>query len=265
MVERRRRRKAERRLPGNHQRRWLWGRHAVGETLRAGRWPVAELYLSDELPEGEREPVRAAAAALGAEVRVVPPERLRQLGKSSEHQGYLARMGPFPYADLADLEPAANARPLLVLLDGVQDPHNLGAILRSAEVLGVQGLVIGSEGQVGVTTHVARASAGAVNHLPIARVDDLAAAAGTIGGWGLMVVGASESGESAIGDVDLTGPVALVIGNEGRGLSPGVRGACDRLARIPQTGHIGSLNAAVAAGILFYETSRQRGGESIGE
>lgn len=258
MVERARRKRSRKRDP-NHQRRWLWGRHVVVETLRAARWPIEELYLADSLSEVDRESARVAATIVGAEVFVEPADRLRELGKTSEHQGYLARMGPFPHADLADLIdlPTGDPRPI-VLLDGIQDPHNLGAILRSADALGVAGIVIGEAGQVGVTTHVARASAGAVNHVPIARVPDLAAAMRAVRDSGRRLVGTDSSAGTDLDGCDLARPVLLAIGNEGRGLSDDVRETCDELVRIPQSGRVGSLNAGVAAGILFYEAARQR-------
>lgn len=255
MVERSRRRRARKRSP-NHQRRWLWGRHVVTETLRATRWPIEELYLADSLPEADLESARVAATIVGAEVLVEPADRLRELGKTTEHQGFLARMGPFPYADL-DSVFDASGRPVL-LVDGVQDPHNLGAMLRSADALGVSGVVIGREGQVAVTTHVARASAGAVNHVSIARIDELPDATAAAREHGLNVVGACASATTDVASVDFTKPTMLAIGNEGSGLTDAVRDACDVLVRIPQTGRVGSLNAGVAAGILLYEAARQR-------
>ncbi len=258
MVERARRGRGKRKLLGNHQRSWLWGRHVVTETLRAARWPVSELHLSEQLDEADRESARVAAAVTGADVFVEPPERLRELCKSSEHQGFVARMGDFPYAGFDAAAAARQGRPLITLLDGIQDPYNFGAILRSADALGVTGVVVGQTSQVGVTTHVARSSAGAVNHVPIARVESLAAGIAALRDRGVTVVGASEKADRSLVDVDLTRPVAIAVGNEGRGLSPDVRDACSDLVRIPQQGRVSSLNAAAAAAILFYEAARQR-------
>lgn len=263
MVERARRGRGKRRLLGNHQRSWLWGRHVVTETLRAATWPVLELHLSDRLDESDREQARVAASITGADVVVESPERLRELCKSSEHQGFVARMGEFPYANLDDVLKSGRVdSPCVAILDRIQDPHNFGAILRSADALGVTGVVVAMKEQVGVSTHVARSSAGAVNHVPIARVDDVVAAVRVCRDRGLFVVGASEKAKRAIASVDATVPTAIVIGNEGEGLAPDVRDACDELVHVPQCGRVASLNAAAAAAILFYEVARQRGAAS---
>jgi len=257
-----RRHAAKATLLGSHQKCWLWGRVVVTETLRAGRWPVREIHLSEDLPPEEIAEVRALAASLPAPVRLAPAERLRQLGHASDHQGYLAKMGPFPYASPESLLKRAVARrsppALFAVLDGVQDPHNLGAIARSAEALGVEGLFLASRGQVGVTSAVARASAGAVNWLPLCRVDDLGALADRLRRAGVALVGACEKAPGVLADHDFARPTALVLGGEARGIRPDLRRRCDALVRIPQRGKIGSLNVAAAAAICFYEARRAR-------
>ena len=173
MVERYRRGRGKTTLLGSHQKCWLWGRNVVLETLRGGRWPVLELYCSDHLPPEELDVVHALAEQNATSVRVEPGTSLRKRCHSAEHQGYLAKMADFPYTDplaLLDQLIENEKSPLLVICDAIQDPFNLGALIRSAEVFGVDGIFIGTTHQVGVTSLVARSSAGAVNHVPIARV-----------------------------------------------------------------------------------------------
>ncbi len=258
-MERHRRGKGKHRLLGNHQKCWVWGRNAVLETLSAGWWPVLDLYLSADLPAGPRDVAIALARKAGLTANVDPAESLTQRCHTSEHQGYLARMSEFPYADEATVLRDAGTCPAFAVLDGVQDPHNLGAVVRSAEVFGLNGVFIGTTGQVGVTSMVARSSAGAVNRVPIVRVASLPELAERLKRQGVRLVAASEKAESALTASDFCGPVAIVIGNEGSGIEPALLAECDMHVTIPQCGRIGSLNAAVAASIFFYEIRRQRG------
>jgi 23S rRNA (guanosine2251-2'-O)-methyltransferase len=265
MVERYRRQKGKSKLLGNHQKCWLWGRHAVLETLRSGRWPVLELHVSDQLPTEDLDFVADWAAQQnhnmghdGTEFFQSPPERLTQLCHSQEHQGFVAKMGTFPFDRVDDLVAATNSRSLFALLDGLQDPHNFGAVIRSAHVLGVDALFVPSHGQAEISVQVARSSAGAVNHLPIAQADDLLTLATQLHARGVRLIGASQNATRPLFDCDLTGPTAIVIGNEGTGIQPSLLAACDDLVTIPQFGVVESLNAAVSAGILFYEAQRQR-------
>lgn len=262
MVERYRRQKRKPKLLGNHQKCWLWGRHAVLETLRAGRWPVLELYVNAMLPTADLDFLFDWAAHSDRNDRVelirTTPERLTQLCHSQEHQGLLAKMGEFPLDEVADLVAATHSQSLFAILDGLQDPHNFGAVIRSGHVLGVDALFVPSQGQVEVSVQVARSSAGAVNHLPIAQADDLLTLAAQLRACGVRLIGASQNAARPPFDCDLTGPTAIVIGNEGTGIQPDLLAACDELVTIPQFGVVESLNAAVSAGILFYEAQRQR-------
>ncbi len=260
-MERRKRGKTRKKkaLLGNHQRCWLWGRHTVGEILDAGRWPVAELLLADTLPEDTLAQSLARAEALDIPVSVEPAERLAQLCQSSEHQGYLARMAPFPYADPEALLTGAQDAPRLhAMLDRIQDPHNFGAIIRSAEVLGVQALWIGERNQAEVSSMVARSSSGAVNRIPIAQMESLPQAARAMKDRGFHLAAATEKAPVSCAEFDFRRPVTLVLGNEARGVSEELLAECDDELGIPQHGHIGSLNVAAAAAILFYEAQRQR-------
>jgi 23S rRNA (guanosine2251-2'-O)-methyltransferase len=258
MVERYRRRKPKPALLGNHQKCWLWGRHVVVEVLRAARWPVLELHLSDRLSEHELTEVSQCSSSFNGPVMIEPFERLTQLCHSREHQGFLAKMGEFPYVGVEDVLASPAPQPLFAILDGVQDPHNFGAIIRSAHVLGVDAMFVPKSGQVPVTAQVARSSAGAVNYLPIAQADDVVTLATELRSRGVRVIGTSQRATRPIANCELTHGAAIVIGNEGSGIRAELLAACDELVSIPQFGSIDSLNAAVSAGILFYEVQRQR-------
>jgi len=239
----------------SHQRCWLWGRHAVLETLSAGRWPILELRISDDLPEAERQQVHLLARQRGVIVQYDARSALSKHCPREDHQGYLARMPPFPYAELSsvlDLKPT-----LILVLDGIQDPYNFGAILRSAEVFGAAAVCIGLDHQAEVSSHVARSSAGAVNRVSIVRADllDLASQLQTAG---LVLIGASEKATKSIHECDFRSPVAIVIGNEGHGIREELLTRCHDLVRIPQSGKINSLNAAAATAVICYEVGRQR-------
>ena len=262
MVERsrrtRRKRRAKQPLLGSHQRCWLWGRHVVLETIKAGKWPIYELRFANELSQEEQNLAGELAEQLGVPYGFESSQELTKTCGSQEHQGYLAKMPPYPYDDLATLQTNWPTNPSFLMLDGIQDPYNFGAILRSAEVLGTDAIVIGAQGQAGVTSQVARSSAGAVNYLPMIRSADLR---NVIEEWktrGVKVLGASEKASTPIYHLDLTGPTALVIGNEGFGIRPELIAVCDQQIAIPQSGYVESLNAAVSAGILLYEVHRQR-------
>ncbi len=292
MVERYRRRKGNASLLGSHQKCWLWGRHVVLETLRAARWPVLELHVSEQLPKEDLQfTVDFAMKQEHFDFIKCSPERLTQLCHSREHQGFLAKMGPFPYDRVEDVlaahvapalvaelisklpTPAESSRPqgpglqrapLFGILDGLQDPLNFGAVIRSAHVLGVDALFVPSRGQVEVTALVARSSAGAVNHLPIAQADDLLCLAEQLRSAGIRLIGTSPLAPQSAFACDLKSAIAIVVGNEGSGVRSELLDACDELVTIPQFGAIESLNAAVAAGILFYEAQRQRAEKAVG-
>ncbi len=257
-MERHRRGKGKQALLGNHQKCWVWGRNAVLECLAAGRWSVLDLHLSSALPPAALESATALARQAGLVARVEPPEELVRHCHSAEHQGYLARMAEYPYATEAVVLREAGPAAAFAILAGVQDPFNFGAMVRSAEVFGLNGVFIGEHGQVGVTSMVARSSAGAVNRVPIVRVPVLEELAARLAKQGVRLVAASEKADDPLTACDFRGPVAVVIGNEGVGIRPALLAACHATVTIPQSGRIGSLNAAVAASIFFYEICRQR-------
>jgi 23S rRNA (guanosine2251-2'-O)-methyltransferase len=228
------------------------GRNAVREALRGPR-AVRELWATERALSAEpwlRE-------ADGVRVQVKPERELTDALGNRDHQGVLARCEPYRYADAYEL--AASDRPLLVCLDQVTDPHNLGAVVRSAEGAGATGVVIPAHGAARVTPAVSRASAGAVEHLPVAVVPNLARYLNDVKGPSLWVWGAAADGDVSLWDADFgDGGVAFVLGAEGKGLRPLVRRACDEIVSIPLLGQVGSLNVSVAAALLVYEARRRR-------
>jgi 23S rRNA (guanosine2251-2'-O)-methyltransferase len=252
MVGRRRKRTKS---AGSHQRCWLWGRHAVLESLRAGRWLPDEIWRDTELEADVLEEVESGAEEAEIEVHIVEAARLTQLAGTIEHQGLAARMPEFRYDELSTVAASAGDRRPWLVLDRIHDPHNFGAILRSVDVLGGAGVIIGSTGQAEVTPHVARSSAGAVHHVPIVRAGDLATA---VRAAGRRVVVADEAGDTRLDQVDFGAPTLVVLGNEGSGVSGELKALADVRAAIPQRGKIDSLNVGVAAGVILYEALRQR-------
>ncbi|MBQ3269176.1 MAG: 23S rRNA (guanosine(2251)-2'-O)-methyltransferase RlmB [Clostridia bacterium] len=235
----------------------LAGRNPIREALRAGR-PVEKLLVaSGELSGAAQEIIRLARES-GAVVQQVERSRLDQIYPA--HQGMLAYVAAVPYVELSDMLAAAAAKgedPFLLLLDGITDPHNLGAIVRTAECAGAHGVVIPERRAAGLTPAAAKAAAGALNHMPIARVKNLNRAIEELKAQNIWVIGTAMDGENAL-TADFTGPVALVIGSEGEGVSRLTLEKCDRTVSLPMLGQIESLNASVAAGILMYEVVRAR-------
>jgi 23S rRNA (guanosine2251-2'-O)-methyltransferase len=231
----------------------VYGRNAVREAVR-GQREVHEVWATERALAAEpwlREEE-------GLRVQVKPERALTDEVGTRDHQGVIARVAPYRYADAYELAQAE--RPLLVCLDQVTDPHNLGAVARSAEGAGATGVVVPAHGAARVTPAVARASAGAVEHLPIAVVPNLARYLNEVKGADLWIWGAASDDGQSLWEADLNGGVAFVLGAEGRGLRPLVRRACDGIVSIPQAGRIESLNVSVASALLVYEARRRRGG-----
>lgn len=230
----------------------VYGRNAVREALRGPR-AVRELWATERALSAEpwlRE-------TEGVRVQVKPERELTEALGNRDHQGVFARCEPYRYADAYEL--AASDRPLLVCLDQVTDPQNLGAVVRSAEGAGATGVVIPAHGAARVTPAVCRASAGAVEHLLVAVVPNLARYLNDVKGPNLWVWGAAADGDVSLWDADFgDGGVAFVLGAEGKGLRPLVRRACDEIVSIPLLGQVGSLNVSVAAALLVYEARRRR-------
>jgi 23S rRNA (guanosine2251-2'-O)-methyltransferase len=229
----------------------IYGVRPVIEALRSKRREVFEVL--DAVGNGE---VAEAAAASGVSVKRVPRARIEDLARGGAHQGVAARVGPYPYSDLDEILAAPD--PLILILDGVTDPRNLGAALRAADGAGASGVVIPKDRAVGVTAAAVKASAGASEHVPVARETNLRRAIDRMKAAGVWVY-AAEVGGTAYTGLDLAGPVALVFGSEGRGVRRLVREGCDGAVSIPMLGTVGSLNVSVAAAVLLYEARRQRG------
>lgn len=244
----------------------VWGRHAVLSVLEGDR-PVNKIWMLRAL---ERDSlfaqVRKLAKPKGAVVQLVDRGKLDQLANGEAHQGLIASVAATAYADFDELVATAKAapRPLLVVLDGIEDPHNLGALIRTANGAGAQGVIIPQRRAVGLTGTVEKSSAGAVAYTPVARVTNLVRAIEALKEAGFWVVGAEANGPHLPYDVDMTGPIALVVGSEGAGMGRLVSEACDYIVRLPLLGQVPSLNASVAGGILMYEVVRQRVGQDPG-
>ena len=235
------------------------GRNAVSELLRSGR-PVDKLFVA-EGAHGRMGDVIALAKQAGVPVTVCDRRKLDHMSQTGSHQGVIAQAAAHTYATLDELFQAAEDKgeaPLFVVCDGIEDPHNLGAILRSAEAAGAHGVIIPKRRAVGLTGVVARASAGAIEHILVHKAVNLAAALDELKTRGVWVYGAEADGNAALYEADFAGATALVIGSEGNGLSRLTREKCDFLVSIPMRGRVNSLNASNAAAVLLYEAVRRR-------
>lgn len=238
----------------------LEGRNAVLEALRAGR-SVDKIYIQLGSSDGPIQTILREAKKHDTIVSFVTKERLNQMSETGNHQGVIAMAASYEYVSVEEILARAGEKeeaPFLFLLDGIEDPHNLGAIIRTANLAGAHGVIITKHRAAGLTATVAKASAGAVNYTPVAKVTNLTNTIEQLKKEGIWFV-CADMGGTRMYDLDLRGPVGLVIGNEGEGVSRLVREKCDFIASIPMKGDIDSLNASVAAGVLAYEIVRQRG------
>ncbi len=278
MVQPARKKSKQRRFSGNHQRGWLWGYHAVTETLATGKWPVIEIFATPGAYEKSRS-LLVKFENDNVPLTIVDSDRLDQLSRSTEHQGLVARLGAYPYHALDEItEQLKNhhaaataaeatsvpfrAQPLVVICDRIQDTFNFGAILRCCDGANVLAVIVGNHSQAEVTPHVARSSSGAVNHIPIVQVDDLQAAAELLKSHSMRIVAADSNASTSAWSSPLSGAIALVIGSEATGIDPKLLAICDQRVCIPMQGKVTSLNAAVATGILLYEIRRQSATEN---
>lgn len=235
------------------------GRNAVMEAFRAGK-PIDKLYVLDGCQDGPVMSIKREAKKKGTIMKFVTKERLDQLSETGKHQGVIAVAAAYSYVEVEDILKAARDKgeaPFLFLLDGIEDPHNLGAIIRTANLCGAHGVIIPKNRAVGLTAAVARTSAGALNYTPVARVTNLSRVIEDLKKEGIWFV-CADMGGTVMYDLDLKGPIGLVIGNEGEGVGRLVKESCDLAASIPMHGDIDSLNASVAAGVMAYEIVRQR-------
>ena len=235
------------------------GRNAVLEAFRSGK-SVDKLFVLEKCEDGRVRTILREAKKHDTIVKFVKKERLEQLSETGMHQGVIAMTAAYNYAEVAEMLEAARVKgepPFLILLDNIEDPHNLGAIIRTANLAGAHGVIIPKNRAVGLTATVARTSAGALNYTPVAKVTNMARTIEQLKKEGMWFV-CADMGGTTMYDLDLKGPMGLVIGNEGDGVSKLVREKCDFIASIPMKGDIDSLNASVAAGVLAFEIVRQR-------
>lgn len=235
------------------------GRNAVLEAFRSGKC-VDKLFILDGCQDGPVRTIAREARKTDTIINYVSKERLDQLSETHAHQGVIAQVAAYDYSTVDEILARAEEKgeaPFLIILDNVEDPHNLGAIIRTANLAGAHGVIIPKRRAVGLTSTVAKTSAGAINYTPVAKVTNIVRTIEELKEKGIWFVCADMGGETMY-DLDLTGPMGLVIGSEGEGVSRLVREACDFTASIPMKGDIDSLNASVAAGVLAYEIVRQR-------
>ena len=235
------------------------GRNAVIEAFRSGK-TIDKLYILDGCQDGPVSTIRREAKRQGCLVKFVNRERLDQMSDTGKHQGVIAIAAAYKYSEMEDIFEKARAKdedPFVFILDGIEDPHNLGAIIRTANLSGAHGVIIPKNRAVGLTATVAKASAGALNYTPVVKVTNIAKTIEELKQRGLWFA-CADMGGTTMYKLNLKGPIGLVIGNEGSGVSRLVKEKCDMVASIPMKGDIDSLNASVAAGILAFEVVRQR-------
>ncbi|WP_027087329.1 23S rRNA (guanosine(2251)-2'-O)-methyltransferase RlmB [Cohnella panacarvi] len=240
------------------------GKHPVLEAMKAGR-ALNKIFLYKEAQRHLVQPIIEEAKARGIVVQLVDKRKLDQLAPEMQHQGVVAQAAAIAYAEVEDLLALAVQRgeaPFIVLLDEIEDPHNLGSILRTADCTGVHGVIVPKRRSAGLTAVVAKTSAGAVEYVPVARVANLVQTMEKLKEAGLWIAGADAGAPQSFHRTKLTGPLAVVIGSEGKGLSRLVREKCDFILSLPMFGHVNSLNASVAAGVILYEVVRQRHAEA---
>ena len=235
------------------------GRNAVIEAFRAGK-PIDKIFILDGCQDGPVSTIKREAKKKDVMIKYVTKERLDQISETGKHQGVIAYAAAYEYAELEDIFDKAKEKgedPFVIILDNIEDPHNLGAIIRTANLAGAHGVIIPKNRAVGLTATVARTSAGALNFTPVVKVTNISKTIQELKDRGLWFV-CADMGGTEMYKLNLKGPIGLVIGNEGDGVSRLVRENCDMIASIPMKGDIDSLNASVAAGVLAYEIVRQR-------
>ena len=239
---------------------WIYGINPVSEALGSGRCHIKEIWVAEGRGLKGLERIIGVAKSKGVPMRKVERSQLDSLTKSAPHQGVVGFIDHFNYADLDKVLQGGEGEPFLLILDGIEDPRNLGALIRTADACGVWGVVIPKDRAVGITPTVVKSSVGAVFHIPLIRVTNISSTLRRIKERGVWVVGAAAEAQTAIYAHDLAIPLAVVIGGEGRCIRPLVKKECDLLVSIPMKGKVNSLNASVAGAVILYEVLRQRGG-----
>lgn len=237
------------------------GRNAVMEAIVAER-TIDKLYVAKGDMQGSIKKIIGMANDLGIIVQFVPRNKLDTMSENEQHQGVIAQVAAYKYSTMEDVFAKAEASgepPFIVILDEIEDPHNLGAIIRTAECAGVHGIIISKRRAVGITAVVAKTSAGAIEHIPVVKVTNISNAIEDLKEKGLWIYGADMDGENFHYEQKMTGPIGLVVGSEGRGISKIVKSKCDFIVKVPMKGQVNSLNASVASAVMIYEVVRQRG------
>ncbi|PZD96905.1 23S rRNA (guanosine(2251)-2'-O)-methyltransferase RlmB [Paenibacillus sambharensis] len=245
----------------DEQQEWITGKHPVMEALRAGR-EINKIWIAEQSQRSLTQPIIAEAKNRGIIVQFVDKRKLDQMVQGVPHQGVVAQAAAYRYAELDEILEAARAKgeePFILLLDEIEDPHNLGSILRTAECTGVHGVIIPKRRSASLTPTVSKTSAGAVEYIPVARVTNLAQTIDRLKDQGVWIAGTDVTDAQEVYRANFNLPLALVIGNEGKGIGRLIREKCDFLVKLPMHGRLNSLNASVAAGVLMYEVVRQRG------
>lgn len=240
---------------------WIAGKHSVLEALRSGR-TIHKIWISEQAQKHHTLPIIAEAKKQSIVIQFADKRKLDALVADVPHQGVVAQVTAHDYVEVADLLERARTRgeaPFLIVLDEIEDPHNLGSILRSADCTGVHGVIIPKRRSVGLTATVSKTSAGAVEYVPVARVTNIAQTIEALKEEGVWVAGADVEATQLVYAADFKMPLAIVIGNESRGIGRLIKDKCDFLVKLPMSGQINSLNASVAASVLMYEVVRQRG------
>lgn len=239
---------------------WIQGKRSVEEAIQANRH-IEKIYIATGISQQRIKPLLQQASLRNIPCFWVPRGKLDQIAKLKNHQGILAQVEAYEYSSLETCLKRAEHQqehPFFLLLDGVEDPHNFGSILRTAEATGVHGVIIPKNRAVGLTSAVAKTSAGAIEYVPVVRVTNLKRTADWLKEIGFWIIGSDGNAEQEYQDVEYNLPLALVVGNEGKGISRLMKEKCDLLVKLPMKGHMTSLNASVAAGILMYEVVRSR-------
>lgn len=242
------------------QEEWVGGKHPVMEALRSGR-EINKIWIAENAQKPLVQPIAAEAKKRGIVVQFVDKRKLEQLAPGLVNQGVIAQVAAYRYFELEELLQVARDKgeqPLLLLLDEIEDPHNLGSILRTAECTGVHGVIIPKRRSASLTATVSKISAGAVEYVPVARVGNMAQTIEKLKEAGVWIAGADVGGTQDVYKADFAMPLAIVIGNESKGLGRLIKEKCDFLVNLPMRGKLNSLNASVAAGVFMYEALRQR-------
>jgi 23S rRNA (guanosine2251-2'-O)-methyltransferase len=238
---------------------FIGGRNPVIEALKSGR-DINKIWIAEGSQKGSIQQIVGLAKESNVMVQYVPKKKIEQM-VSENHQGVVASVAAYQYAEIDDLFHRAEQKgedPFILILDELEDPHNLGSIMRTADAAGVHGIIIPKRRAVGLTSTVAKASTGAIEHIPVARVTNLSRAVDELKERGVWVAGTDAKGKQDFRQLDGTLPIGLIIGSEGKGMSRILRDKCDFLVQLPMIGHVTSLNASVAASILMYEVYRKR-------